>query len=213
MYSITINMNITRMQTCGWTLKQCKWMKLASRGSMLTHIHTVIQMNSEWGDAVFLTTAQLTALCPCAGTSACHSAFYSLHHHSCKQPTQFWVLRWWRNCPPLPIWPFQSLTERTGGKNTHCILSCQNWKRLECCCERGMYIVLVIRPAGLKWGWHGARHWDVFCHSGFFLCFIWNSIWYISVPNGVCAIDINYLSITVCDTINLLSAGYPNDWN
>lgn len=36
----------------------------------------------------------------------------------CKQPTQFWVLRWWRNCPPLPIWPFQSLTERTGGKNT-----------------------------------------------------------------------------------------------
>lgn len=34
---------------------------------------------------------------------------------------------------------------------------------------------------------------------------------YISVPNGGGAIDINYLSITVCDTINLLSAGSTND--
>lgn len=30
-------------------------------------------------------------------------------------------------------------------------------------------------------------------------------------PNGGCAMDINYLSITVCDTINLLSAGFTND--
>lgn len=33
------------------------------------------------------------------------------------------------------------------------------------------------------------------------------------VPNGVHARDINYLSITVGDTINLLSAGYTNDSN
>lgn len=141
-------------------------------------------------------------LCRDLGLSLC--ILLSVPPLHCKQTTQFWVLRWWRNFPPLPTWPFQSLTERTGGRNTmH-----SGWSTAvggECLQS------LLLGRVGMKWGWHGARHWDVFCHSIF--CFIWYSISYISVPNGGSAIDINYLSITVRDTINLLSAGYTTDWN
>lgn len=83
-------------------------------------------------------------LCQDLGLSLC--VFLPEPPLHCKQPTQFWVLRWWRNCPPLPIWPFQSLTGRTGGKKytTFGPAKIENW--LESGCEKGMYIVVVIRP-------------------------------------------------------------------
>lgn len=61
-------------------------------------------------------THSFLPLCRNLGLSLCVLLPAARLH--CKQPPQYLALRWWRNCLPLPIWPFQSLTEKTGGKNT-----------------------------------------------------------------------------------------------
>lgn len=73
-----------------------------------------------------------------------------------------------------------------------------------------MYIVLVIRP-----GWAEmrlTRRQTLRCFLSLCLS-VSPEIQYDTSVFQVCAIDINYLSVTVCDTINLLSDGYTNDSN
>lgn len=174
----------------------------------LTHAHT--HTKEEW---MKWPGKRLTAFCPCAETSACHSVFYSLQPDSTvNSHHNIWYWGGEETAHHFPFGLFRVWQRRLEVKILY-FLPCQNWKWLECCSERGMYIVLVIRPSRIEMRLTPCQ--TLRC----FLSFvsppppIWNSIWYISVPNGGSAIDINYLSITVCDTINLLSAGSTNDWN
>lgn len=52
-----------------------------------------------------------------AQTLACYSP---------RPPLPIWWLRWWRNCPQQPIWPFQSLTR--GKNDTALHAKSKNWQ-------------------------------------------------------------------------------------
>jgi len=139
------------------------------------HTHADTQINSEWDcQNGGLTIAQLTALCPCAGTSACHSVFYSLHCHPTVSSQH--NFGYWGGGETVHHYSFGLFRAWQKGLEVKIHYCCPAKTENDCnAATRGgctvQYIVLVKRPLGLKLGWHCARHWDVFCHFFLFLFF------------------------------------------
>lgn len=136
---------------------------------------------------------------------AASSDFLSLCSLLPTSPLPIWRLRWWRNCPQRLVWPFQSLT-RGKKKRNDTVLRAKSETCQAAAADGGLSGALANKAVSVRWvgtgeggGW---VDWDVVCQSVVF-AFTWNSSWCI-IENGT-----NYLSIMVCDTINLLSAG-PN---
>lgn len=85
-------------------------------------------------------------------------------------PLPIWCLRWWRNCPQQPVWPFQSLTRRENDTALHAKSeNCQ-----AAAADGGCSWAVANKPVSLWQVWHGG--WGLrCCLSTFCFAFTWNA--------------------------------------